>query len=643
MNKKYTYLAGSILAVATMLPAFTPSEAHAASNGYSNNRYYTSSSRRSSSRNTNRSTSNRNRRYYYTLSNYGYNNYSPSYNYGYNNYSPSYNYGYESYYPSYNNWGFNNYNNWTTGYYPRYTYWHNWDNYWNNYFNLTKDENYLYWNGNHYYRMNDGSYRIYRDGEWKPLTNTNNSSTNNLENDPHYRYENGYHYYVLDNGDYYYYQNGKWVLVKASVETTPAEPAQPSQPEVPTPTPAEPETPTPAPGDKPDEPTTPAEPKPEQPTTPSLDLPENPPIGGAEGEFDPFAPKPEQPAEPKPETPTTPAVPETPGLTTTDKPSEDQIPPYVEKPAEGLEHLAWAPNGQTPKLVYPPGKPGDKALKNDKNYYFDGSTHYYYVPSNSDRTGYSAYWKWIGQKWKLQGMTDPNDPALDPKLHENTADDEYMYSDQKSSVKLYSTNLVTTAKAGQPLPFKNVEEFKNYVIEKMNPKFLDNAGWDAKVEWEIEDADIFEKTKENPYAKDYILIANLKSGVEDKKYSDVEFGYVKFVYRVEATNDTNYDYLSKAKEAFAKINETRKANGLKELTWSEDIYQNQALPKVNEISRQYDSSGFVGRRDEDAAVVVKKWANSGLRELLLDPNITEGAVATVVDGNGVYYWTYSYK
>ena len=48
--------------------------------------------------------------------------------------------------------------------------------------------------------MTDGSYRIYRDGEWKPLTNTNNNSTsnNNLENDPHYRYENGYHYYVLD-------------------------------------------------------------------------------------------------------------------------------------------------------------------------------------------------------------------------------------------------------------------------------------------------------------------------------------------------------------------------------------------------------------------------------------------------------------
>lgn len=601
MKKKYTYLTASVLTAVTMLPTFAPSEAHAAYNWNGNNSYYTRTSRRSSNRTSNRTTANRSRTSNYTVRSYGYNSYYPSYNYGYNSYYPSYNYGYGSYYPSYN-YGYNNWNNYygynnSSNYYGY--------NYWNNYNNLASDENYIYWNGNHYYRMNDGSYRIYRNGQWKPLTNNsnNNSSTNNLENDPHYRYENGYHYYVLDNGDYYYYQNGKWVLVKDSADTT----------------------------------------TPEQPATPSVDLPENPPINGADSEFDPFKPSTETPAEPKPETPATPAIPTTPGLVTTDEPSENQIPDYVEKPAEGLEHLAWAPNGQTPKLVYPPGKPGDAVLKNDKNYYFDGSAHYYYVPSNSERTGYSAYWKWLGGKWKLQGMTDPNDPARDPKLHENTADDEYMYSDKNSSVKLYSTNLVTTAKAGQALPFKNVEEFKNYVIEKMNPKFLDNAGWDAKVEWEIEDPEIFEKTKENPYAKDYVLIANLKSGVEDKKYSDVEFGYVKFVYRVEATNDTNYDYVSKAKEAFAKINEERKAQGLKELTWSEDIYQNQALPKVNEISRQYDSTGFVGRRDEDAAVVVKKWANSGLRDLLLDPNVTEGAVAAVVDGNGVYYWAYSYK
>ena len=667
MSKHLRFLSCSVLAAVAVIPAFSGNTVQAAdyygySSRYSNlyqpgvnywNTGFTSRRNTVTNSRTSRHSSRRNSRY--NNYGYGYNNYGYGYGYGYNNYylgSNIWDYFYPNY--NYNNYGYN-YNNY--GY-----------NGWNNYNNLVNDENYIYWNGNHYYRMNDGSYRIYRDGEWKPLTNNsnNNSSSNNLENDPHYRYENGYHYYVLENGDYYYYQDGKWVLVKTSTNNSttpspqaqpetpsteqpaedpkPAQPAEDPKPEVPTPTPAQPEAPTPAPSDKPEEPTTPAEPKPEQPTTPSVDLPENPPINGADSEFDPFNPKPAQPAEdPKPAQPDQPATPGNSGLVTTDEPSENQIPDYVEKPAEGLEHLAWAPNGQTPKLVYPPGKPGDKALKNDKNYYFDGSTHYYYVPSNSDRTGYSAYWKWIGQKWKLQGMTDPNDPGIDPKLHKNTADDEYMYSDQNSSVKLYSTNLVTTAKAGQPLPFKNVEEFKKYVIEKMNPKFLDNAGWDAKVEWEIEDADIFDKTKENPYAKDYVLVANLKSGVEDKKYSDVEFGYVKFVYRVEATNDTNYDYVSKAKEAFAKINETRKAQGLKELTWSEDIYQNQALPKVNEISRQYDSTGFVGRRDEDAATVVKKWANSGLRELLLDPNVTEGAVATVVDGNGVYYWTYNYK
>ena len=580
MSKRLRFLSCSVLVAATVIPAFSGNTVQAAdyygySSRYSNlyqpgvNYWNTGFTSRRNTVTNNRTSRHSNRR-----SN-RYNNYS----YGYNNYG--YGYGYNNYYLGSNIWDY---------YYPNYNYnnyGYNYNNYgyngWNNYNNLVNDENYIYWNGNHYYRMNDGSYRIYRDGEWKPLTNNsnNNSSSNNLENDPHYRYENGYHYYVLENGDYYYYQDGKWVLVKTSTNNSttpspqaqpetpsteqpaedpkPAQPAEDPKPEVPTPTPAQPEAPTPAPSDKPEEPTTPAEPKPEQPTTPSVDLPENPPINGADSEFDPFNPKPAQPAEdPKPAQPEQPATPGNSGLVTTDEPSENQIPAYVEKPAEGLEHLAWAPNGQTPKLVYPPGKPGDKALKNDKNYYFDGSTHYYYVPSNSERTGYSPYWKWIGGKWKLQGMTDPNDPALDPKLHENTADDEYMYSDQNSSVKLYSTNLVTTAKAGQPLPFKNVEEFKKYVIEKMNPKFLDNAGWDAKAEWEIEDADIFEKTKENPYAKDYVLIANLKSGVEDKKYSDVEFGYVKFVYRVEATNDTNYDYVSKAKEAFAKINKPRK-------------------------------------------------------------------------------------
>ncbi|BAW16736.1 putative cell wall protein [Streptococcus intermedius] len=527
-----------------------------------------------------------------------------SYGYGYyNHYQPGYDYwnGYFTHYTNYyNNWGYgynnwnNYYNNWNYGYNNWGNYYNNWNYSYNNwgrndynngYNRLTTDPNYTYWNGNHYYRMSDGSYRIYRNGQWVPVSNSNNSNNgyNNLLKDRHYRYSNGYHYYVLDNGDYYYYQDGKWVFVKNSTEN----PTTPTQPET---------------------------------------------------------PKPEQPSEePKPAQPNQPSTPGNSGLVTTDEPSENQIPAYVEKPAEGLEHLPWAPNGQTPKLVYPPGKPGSAALQKDKNYYYDGSTHYYYVPSNAERTGYSPYWKWMGDKWKLHGMTDPNDPALDPKLHKNTDDDEYMYSDKNSSVKLFSTNLVTTAKAGQPLPFQNVEEFKKYVIEKMNPKFVDNAGWDAKVEWKIEDEDIFEQSKQNPWARDYVLIANLKSGVNDKKYSDTEFGYVKFVYRVEATDDTNYIALDKAKEAFAKINEERKKQGLKELIWSDEIYNSQALPKAHSISRQYDSTGFVGRRDEDPSTVVKKWATSGLRELLLSPDATKGAVAAVVNGEGVYYWTFNYQ
>ena len=526
-----------------------------------------------------------------------------------------------------------------------YDYWDYSYNYWNRYNYRQPDSGrYFYWNGSYYYRMSDGSYYIYRDGEWKPLTNNrdNNSSTNNLVNDSHYRYENGYHYYVLENGDYYYYQNGRWVFVKKSAD---------NKKELELENPGTVEIPENPPFNGADEEFKPFESGTiEFPEIPSyggadgeyapfdsgtIELPENPSFNGADGELDPFAPKPDNS--------TNPSGPETPGLTTTDEPSENQIPPYVEKPAPGLEHLLWAPDGSKPKLVIPPGKPGDKILEGDPKYAFDGTNHYYYIESNDEVTGYTAYWKWMEDAWKLHGMTDPTDPALDPNLHSNPVDDEYGYSDQNSSVKLYSTNLVETAKAGQALPFQNVEEFKNYVIEKLNPTFLDNAGWDAKVTWEIEDEDIFEKTKNDPWARDYVLVANLKSGVDEEKYRDVEFGYVKFVFRVAATDDTNYYYMEKAKEAFAAINEIRKEQGLKELTWSDEIYQNQALPKANQISRQYDSSGFVGRRDQDAAAVVKKWADGGLRELLLDPNATEGAVAAVVSGNGDYYWAYNYK
>jgi len=157
----------------------------------------------------------------------------------------------------------------------------------------------------------------------------------------------------------------------------------------------------------------------------------------------------------------------------------------------------------------------------------------------------------------------------------------------------------------------------------------------------ITEHQFFEEVKNNPTAQQVLLNMTIQKVFEQQYGSEVTD---KDVDDAVAEEQKKYgDSYNSVLQRAGMTPETRKAQGLKELTWSEDIYQNQALPKVNEISRQYDSTGFVGRRDEDAAVVVKKWANSGLRDLLLDPNVTEGAVAAVVDGNGVYYWAYSYK
>ncbi len=80
-----------------------------------------------------------------------------------------------SYYPSYklhNNWN-NYYGYGIVGNYYGY-------NYWNIITTTLLAINYIYWNGNHYYRMNDGSYRIYRGRETFDNSN-NNSSYQQLE------------------------------------------------------------------------------------------------------------------------------------------------------------------------------------------------------------------------------------------------------------------------------------------------------------------------------------------------------------------------------------------------------------------------------------------------------------------------------
>ena len=315
--------------------------------------------------------------------------------------------------------------------------------------------------------------------------------------------------------------------------------------------------------------------------------------------------------------------------------------------APELEKPPYAPetNIDYDKLPKPTLPPTDYRMHSDPRFVDDNGTYYYRVAMTDEENarGIDGYYKWVDGKWKLYNGTANDDLELDPDFHKPAGNDEYMYDDNASSVKLYSENVVGTGKAGEALPFQNVDEFKDYVINNLAPKFIDNAGWDCNVTWEIEDVDNFNASKGSAWARDYVITANLKSGVDDKKYSDVEFGYVKFIYHVEPTENSDYVEVDSAKAAFNEINAQRTAAGLPALTWSDDLYNSTTLPHAKDISHTYNSDGIVYRRESDGSVVANKWLSSGIRELLMSPDATQAAVACVVAGDGTYYWTLNYQ
>ena len=529
-----------------------------------------------------------------------YNNYS--YNPWYNNYYPNYgyNYGYNGYYPGYNyNYGYNyGYNN----YYPNYNYGYN--NYNLGYNNYNESGTYRYSNGYLYYILSDGSYYVNYNGRWVRGGdyNNNNSGSNNtpstgyevLRNDPHYRYENGTHYYLKDNGDYYYYSNGKWVLVKASSTDS------------------------------------------EAPTTSTVDS-----TSSASSEVASTVDSTSEAASTGNSSSTVTSESSSTATSETGSTSE------TSSEAPELEKPPYAPetNIDYDKLPKPTLPPTDYRMHSDPRFVDDNGTYYYRVAMTDEENarGIDGYYKWVDGKWKLYNGTANDDPELDPDFHKPAGNDEYMYDDNASSVKLYSENVVGTGKAGEALPFQNVDEFKDYVINNLAPKFIDNAGWDCNVTWEIEDVDNFNASKGSAWARDYVITANLKSGVDDKDYKDVEFGYVKFVYHVEPTENSDYVEVDSAKAAFNEINAQRTAAGLPALTWSDDLYNSTTLPHAKDISHTYNSDGIVYRRESDGSVVANKWLSSGIRELLMSPDATQAAVACVVAGDGTYYWTLNYQ
>ena len=553
-----------------------------------------------------------------------YNNYS--YNPWYNNYYPNYGYNYEynGYYPGYNyNYGYNyGYNN----YYPNYNYGYNYNynygynNYNPGYNNYNESGTYRYSNGYLYYILSDGSYYVNYNGRWVRGGNNNNSGSNNtpttgyevLRNDPHYRYENGTHYYLKDNGDYYYYSNGKWVLVKASSTDS------------------------------------------EAPTTSTVDSTSSA-SSEAASTVDSTSSASSEVASTVDSTSSASSEVASTGNSSSTVTSESSSAATSEtgstsetsSEAPELEKPPYAPetNIDYDKLPKPTLPPTDYRMQSDPRFVDDNGTYYYRVAMTDEENarGIDGYYKWVDGKWKLYNGTANDDPELDPDFHKPAGNDEYMYDDNASSVKLYSENVVGTGKAGEALPFQNVDEFKDYVINNLAPKFIDNAGWDCNVTWEIEDVDNFNASKGSAWARDYVITANLKSGVDDKKYSDVEFGYVKFVYHVEPTENSDYVEVDSAKAAFNEINAQRTAAGLPALTWSDDLYNSTTLPHAKDISHTYNSDGIVYRRESDGSVVANKWLSSGIRELLMSPDATQAAVACVVAGDGTYYWTLNYQ
>ena len=594
------------------------------------------------------------------------NNYS--YNSWYNNYYPNYgyNYGYNGYYPGYTyNYGYNyGYNN----YYPNYNYGYNYNynygynNYNPGYNNYNESGTYRYSNGYLYYILSDGSYYVNYNGRWVRGGdyNNNNSGSNNtpttgyevLRNDPHYRYENGTHYYLKDNGDYYYYSNGKWVLVKASSTDSEA----PTTSTVDSTSSASSEAPSMV-----DSTSSATSEAPSMVDSTSSATSESPSMVDSTSSATSEAPSTvdstssatsealstvDSTSSASSEAAST--VDST-SVITSDSVATSETGSTSETSSEApeLEKPPYAPetNIDYDKLPKPTLPPTDYRMYSDPRFVDDNGTYYYRVAltDEDNARGIDGYYKWVDGKWKLYNGTANDDPELDPDFHKPAGNDEYMYDDNASSVKLYSENVVGTGKAGEALPFQNVDEFKDYVIKNFAPKFLDNAGWDCNVTWEIEDVDNFNASKGSAWARDYVITANLKSGVDDKKYSDVEFGYVKFVYHVEPTENSDYVEVDSAKAAFNEINAQRTAAGLPALTWSDDLYNSTTLPHAKDISHTYNSDGIVYRRESDGSVVANKWLSSGIRELLMSPDATQAAVACVVAGDGTYYWTLNYQ
>ncbi len=152
----------------------------------------------------------------------------------------------------------------------------------------------------------------------------------------------------------------------------------------------------------------------------------------------------------------------------------------------------------------------------------------------------------------------------------------------------------------------------------MNPKFLITLVGMLKLSGKSKIQKSLRRRKK-PYAKDYVLIGN-QEWCQHKKYSDENLVmWSLFLTVLSCLNDLNCDYVSKSERSFCKSMRLVKIKGLKEfdLVW-------RHLSKIKHSEnepRQYDSTGFVGRRWR-CCCCRQEMGEQRFETSLLDPNVS---------------------
>ena len=516
--------------------------------------------------------------------NYGYNNYSNSrnnyWNYGYNNY----NNGYNNYYYGYN-YG-NGYNNYYYGY--NYDYGYNYGyNY--NYNNTTRRITYS--NGRYWYTDRNNVTYYYSNGQWVRYVEESTSND--------YFYYNGRYYKLTGDNKYLVWENNQWVPLEED-DNSSSESSSVSS---------------------------------EASSSSSAEnifpgLEESSSVEShSDFDFDHLnsSSSSESSSSSQLSYPDPTSTSESTDISSVWSGSEYPI------PAEGYARVRTA--------VYPPGTPNNPKVYNDSRYRYNNGKHYFV---EKDANGKDIYWwTWEKGRWFLHGEAYwPGDPGFESGVHENPNNsDEYGYTyDETVSPKLYSDIVVGKGKVGEPLPFSNTEEFKKYVLSKVNHVFKDNYGYDLKVTYSVEDEEKLKGNAAGAWGGRYILEAKITSTGKE----EYEWGYVNYVYEVEGysasdTSEYGYDDMDKAKQAFALINQARTSKGLPALTWDDASYS-AGQEALKGLLKNWDSNGMVARGIATPEELVNKFLGNANAEILLSSHAVSGSVSFLQKSDSTYYW-----